>query len=408
VRPLRPLIRWLLPDGAPVYVSLAAATYFAHILCEGWISSSQGFLGLAVIFTAIAWKRGEIEPAGHPLLLPLALFVAGSYLSAFFAPEPLRTAGRVHDWLNFLTFFVALTLYHRYPVLVRRAITTFAALAIFLATYGLFQYFILGHRVLETRITGPTAHVMTFSGIILALSLFFLILAFDERKPLWWIAGSLTSLALVLTFTRGAWIGFLAGAITFLALRRARWVAYSVPVLIFLVIISPLAVFGRLVSTFDTQQSSNLDRIRMVEAGIEMIRDRPMVGVGPANVKQVYPLYRSDDAPRFRVPHLHNNIVQIWAERGLVALLGYLFLVGYLIVYCLGRRGAGGSIRTFADAGVAIAVALFVAGLFEYNFGDSEVTMTKLDLFAIILFILGGSAGLGGRHTLSSVPLPGR
>ena len=67
------------------------------------------------------------------------------------------------------------------------------------------------------------------------------------------------------------------------------------------------------------QQSSNLDRIRMAEAGVEIIKDYPLLGVGPANVKEVYPLYRKHDAPRFRIPHLHNNVIQLWAERGVLA-----------------------------------------------------------------------------------------
>ena len=41
-----------------------------------------------------------------------------------------------------------------------------------------------------------------------------------------------------------------------------------------------------------------IDRIRMAEGGIEMIKDYPVMGVGPAYIKEVYPLYRRADAPR--------------------------------------------------------------------------------------------------------------
>ena len=64
----------------------------------------------------------------------------------------------------------------------------------------------------------------------------------------------------------------------------------------------------------------------MTISGMEMVRDFPLTGVGLDMVDRLYPLYRRDDAPRWRVPHLHNNPVQIAAERGLPALAAYLWL----------------------------------------------------------------------------------
>src|SRR4029078_12140197 len=97
-------------------------------------------------------------------------------------------------------------------------------------------------------------------------------------------------------------------------LTSPRWVVFAVPILTLGIALLPLSLFSRAVSSFDTRQSSNLDRIRMVQAGVEMIRASPLRGVGPANVKKIYPMSRRSDAPRFRPPHLHNNVAQIWAE----------------------------------------------------------------------------------------------
>src|SRR5207237_2441052 len=131
----------------------------------------------------------------------------------------------------------------------------------------------------------------------------------------------------------------------------------------------PMSLFTRAVSTFDTRQSSNLDRIRMAEAGMEIIRDHPLLGVGPGNIKEVYPLYRRHDAPRFKIPHLHNNLIQLWAERGVLALVAYLFLQFLFLRDC--ARGWRGPSARFAQAGVVVVVALASAGMFEFNFGDT-------------------------------------
>lgn len=370
----------ILPDS-PVAVRFAALSYLAHILCEGWINTSQGFLGIAVAFVAVAWFRGELSVHAHRLFVPMAIFVVATWISAIGSRAPLSSIFEAHEFFNFLTFVVAITLYRNVPALFRIALHTFAWLAVFLSTYGLVQYFALGQRDLEHRITATAAHVMTYSGLLTALALFFLVLALDQKKRLWVAAASLSSIALVLTFTRGAWIGWLTGAAAFVVLRRPRWVPIAVPALLLLLIISPLSIFGRFISSFDVSHPSNLDRLRMLEAGVEIIRDQPLAGVGPSQVKENYPLYRAADAPRFKVPHLHNNLVQLWAERGFLAPLAYLMLVATFIHLCFVARRRGHA--TYADAGIAVAVGLAVAGLFEFNFGDSEVLLTMLDLWAI-------------------------
>jgi putative inorganic carbon (HCO3(-)) transporter len=137
------------------------------------------------------------------------------------------------------------------------------------------------------------------------------------------------------------------------------------------------------VSSFDTRQSSNFDRIRMWQGGVEIIKDYPMLGVGPGNMKEIYPLYRKPDAPRFRIPHLHNNLIQLWAERGVLALAAYLLLNALFLREC--ARAWRGPDAQYAEIGVAVAVGLFVAGLFEFNFGDTEVFLALLDLFALVI-----------------------
>jgi putative inorganic carbon (HCO3(-)) transporter len=191
----------------------------------------------------------------------------------------------------------------------------------------------------------------------------------------------LSSLTLLLTFTRSVWLGWMAAAFVVILASRARVAFYALPVLILFITFMPLDLFGRLVSTFDFQQSSNFDRIRMLQAGVEMIRDRPVLGVGPANVKASYALYRAQDAPRPRPPHLHNNIVQLWAERGILGLVAYLLLLALFVRECIRNWDAQ---RTWAEIGIAVTVSLAVAGLFEFNFGDTEVFYLMLNLFALV------------------------
>src|SRR5262249_58739097 len=107
--------------------------------------------------------------------------------------------------------------------------------------------------------------------------------------------------------------------------------------------------------------------------------------LGPDMVQPYYPLYRDPDAPRWEVPHLHNNAIQIAAAHGLFAALAYFAIVAAFFVRAVRtlRREASPA-RAAIWAGALLAgAALTVAGLFEYNFGDTEVEIATLLVFAL-------------------------
>ncbi|HJW13295.1 MAG TPA: O-antigen ligase family protein, partial [Thermoanaerobaculia bacterium] len=130
---------------------------------------------------------------------------------------------------------------------------------------------------------------------------------------------------------------------------------------------------------------TNRDRIAMIHAGLRMIREAPLFGIGPEMVRRYYPLYRDADAPQWEVPHLHNNALQFAAASGLFAALSYLGLMALFFartIVLLRRESRPDRAALLAGALLA-GTALFVAGLFEYNFGDTEVEMATLIVLAV-------------------------
>ena len=110
-----------------------------------------------------------------------------------------------------------------------------------------------------------------------------------------------------------------------------------------------------------------------------MVRDHPLVGVGPDMVKERYAEYRDPLAVKPINPHLHNVPIQIAAERGLPALAAWLAFIGVLGAGLI-REFNRGAHRVLAAAAHAAVAATLTAGLFEYNFGDSEFLMLFLIL----------------------------
>lgn len=366
----------------------------AHIVSENWIAMSQSFLALTVISVGIAIRKQRLHLEPDPLYIPLLFFAAGSTLSALFAPNPLVSVREAGEWFTFLVFPVMLVLARQIPGFLRAATVAFGALLGMSSVWGLVQFFALGQHDLEHRITGPAPHVMTFSGIVLPVAVVAMVLFLERRRLSTGLLAAASGMVLVATLTRSAWIGWLVGIGLWMVLRRSRALLWVAPLAVLLVTFAPMSIFSRMISTFDLRQYSNLDRIRMVQAGIEIIRDNPVFGVGPGNVPEVYARYRRPDAPRFYVPHLHDNPVQIWAARGIVPLFGFLAWYALFLWRCLRMTRDPGR-GTIGRAGIAAAAALFVAGLFEFNFGDSEVVMTMLALSAIIL--VAGEGPLPGE-----------
>jgi O-antigen ligase len=172
-----------------------------------------------------------------------------------------------------------------------------------------------------------------------------------------------------------------------IAFRVPRLLAAYVPAAVLFIALAPVPILHRVVSIADLRDASNYDRLCMLEAGFTMVRQRPVFGVGLDLVKRYYPIYRAPAAPRYEVPHLHNSMLQLAAERGLPALASYVAMTLVAAVAAWrwfvregGRRGP----RADLYVGMILALLAFnLAGLFENNWGDTEVQRPVLFLLAL-------------------------
>ena len=252
------------------------------------------------------------------------------------------------------------------------------------AVYGVVQYGILEYDNLGQRPSGTMGHYMTYSGLlVMVIALAGGRLLFDTRERTWSaLVMPALLVALVLTQTRGAWVGACAALGLLFILKDLRLMAV-LPVLAALFIaFAPPPLTDRLYSTFDLQDPTNRDRVAMARAGFRMVGDHPLTGVGPDVVKEVYPDYRDAGAVEDNNPHLHNVPLHIAAERGLPALAVWLGFLA-LLVRDLASRLKTPHTAGLAAAGLAAVAGMLTAGMFEYNFGDSEFLMLFLVLITL-------------------------
>lgn len=392
----------LLSHPSPL-IRTAAVLYLLHILLQGKIALLELFAFWTIFFVCWAIARREVRFGWQILYYPLIVYGAVSTLSALAAPQRTHAYGESMLWFKMLIFPAALLLLREERRLRELAVYAYTILGSGIAIWGLLEYATSDRRDLEHRISGPLSHVMTFSGLLLPLSLMLLFLWIHERRKWQLAACVLVTFTLLMTFTRSVWLGWVMAVLVVLLIVRARLLFYALPAVVLFVTFLPLPLFSRLISTFDLEQSSNFDRVRMLQAGGEMIRDFPLLGVGPANVKDAYALYRKQDAPRPRPPHLHNNVVQLWAERGILGVAAYLLLLGLFLRECV--RAWRGPARKWAEIGVAVTVSLTFAGLFEFNFGDTEVFYLLLNLFALVVASLEREEPVPNERAAALVPI---
>jgi O-antigen ligase len=346
------------------------------------IAAAQVFLAIAVVAWIAMLATGRTRFAAPRFFPPLLAYAAITLVSACFSIDPRTSLVDCKQLSLFLLVPLTCSL-----VTGSRGLTMMTVIlscAAISAAVGIFEYSILHFDDLHQRIQGTLGHYMTYAGLLMLVigaALARVLFGTTERT---WAALVIPSLAVAvaLSFTRSATVGACAAAALLFALKDFRLLAL-LPILAALAIaVAPGKITARFMSVFDMHDPTNRDRFAMLREGERMIAAHPIVGVGPNMVLKRYAEYRDPDAVEKINPHLHNVPLQIAAERGLPALGIWLWFLATAVVD-LGRRFHDGRHRFLAAAALASVAAMLAAGLFEYNFGDSEFLMLFLILITL-------------------------
>ena len=313
---------------------------------------------------------------------PLLVYAAITLISTAFSPDPRTSLMACKQ----MVLFLLVPLVYRFArgSQAQTMVTVIVSCAAASAAVGIFQYGVLHFDNLGQRPQGTLGHYMTYSGLLmLVIGTALARILFGERDRLWAaLVVPALAVAIPLTFSRSAEVGACA-AIALLLLLKDRRLLAVLPVLaaIFFVV-APARVTDRFESIFNLKNPTNLDRLVMLREGVHMVKDHPLLGIGPNMVQPLYAQYREPDAVNATNPHLHNVPLQIAAERGLPALAAWLWFVVGLIV-ALSKQMRDKRQKLLAATALAAVVSMLAAGMFEYNFGDSEFLMLFLVLVTL-------------------------
>jgi len=312
----------------------------------------------------------------------LVAYAVLTLVSTAFSPEPRTSLMACKQMVLFL--IVPLTYRFARGERAQTMVTVIVSCAAASAAVGIFEYGVLHYDNLGQRPQGTLGHYMTYSGLLmLVICAAVARILFGERDRLW-AALVVPALAVTipLTFARQAEVGAAAAVALLLLLKDKRLLALLPVLALVFYVAAPAKVTNRFESMFNPKDPTRSDRLVMVREGEHMIQDHPWLGLGPNMVQRFYAQYREPDAVNATNPHLHNVPLQIWAERGVFALAAWLWFVVALVV-ALAKMVSDRRQKLLAACGLSVVVAMLAAGMFEYNFGDSEFLMLFLILVTL-------------------------
>jgi O-antigen ligase len=385
----------------------------AFVLGLGYsITLAQVVLGLlALCWLARLREPGRWQSLRFPLLAPGVALAGVTILAALASARPAASLRVSKNLLLFATLYLVL---HALDGATRayRFLTCLSLTLASVSIVGILQVSVCpsdpGWIPLASRFFKrcDRAHAfysiyMTLAGV-LSLGLLALLprVLPGSRDRRWWVGPTCAAeaVALALSYVRGAWVGVAAGVLALAVMaRRARWVLLAMLLggIVILVAAAP-GLRERAASIVDPADPTVRERLLIWRSAFRMVRDHPILGVGPGGVSQVYPHYADPTALRMKRGHVHNTPLEMLVERGPLGLLAWLWLFAAFLVE--GRRALARLApdqerqRALVMGSLAATIGFLIAGLFEYNFGDSEVVMVEYCVMAVAFAAMQGEA----------------
>lgn len=382
--------RFLLAAAAAggLLLAFVSTEWYLVALCAAlpFVSNEAllAMLGLSVVslFGRVVIARDRAVSAATPAAGPLMAYAA---VVVFATASSVTVLGSLPDLavqLSALSLVLVMLAVTDRPAVVLR----FAAAAVLglglQSLIGVYQYAAgvpiekawvdLAHEpALSVRVMGSFGNPNVFAEylvLLLPLAVALFLCARSRLVRLGWLtACSLGAVALVLTFSRGGWVGLAAGVLSFAVIRDRRLL---VLVLAGALVIAALPggqnlIARRLQSIIRPTDSSSVYRVMVWRETLGMIEDfwPSGVGLGHRAYMLMYPRYMLDRTKR---PfHSHSTYLQVLAETGLPGLIALLWVVwrvvrtGLASLRKLAGRPAGDPLR----GTVAPLIAGALAGL---------------------------------------------
>ena len=284
------------------------------------------------------WENIFILP--KTLLISLVLILLGLLLSLFFNNSYMTGFGILKSWFVIPLLFS----YALYSVLQKENFLEkiYASLYFSAALVGFIAivYKLLGIVTYDNRLQAFYSSP-NYLAMFLAPGVFFgiyFLIKYALQKKTWWFWFHLFSLicllaALFLTYSYGAWLAvFMSILITAIFTLYNKKTVFAA--IVFAIIFSTL-IFQTNTEKFSgifSERSSWVSRLTIWKSSLLMLKENPLLGIGPGNFQSKYLEFQKYFPPylEWAVPEPHNIFLAFWLQSGLLGLIGFLLLLCFV------------------------------------------------------------------------------
>ncbi len=359
----------------------------------------------AIIIGLLSWLAkmlfsGKVNFVRTPLNLPIFIYVVTLVISVIFSPFKFHSLLALkEEWLLLIFFLIVNNIQEETKVEKLLTITIYASTLV--GFYAICQHYfgmdLYRNRLLESRggvfiSLGLFDHHLTFGGYYMLVFLLAGVIFLNAKragilKILDFLAPIVLGFSLLFSYARSAWLGGVTGILAFGFLKGGKFILFLIlgAALFFLLIyvIEPTS-WDRIREVDLSKDKPESTRIRLWQTSINMIKDKPIWGIGLGNFGKLFDHYKAEGVYDATC-HPHNDFLNAAVNSGLLGLLAYLsiwtvFL--YSTIKSVFKKKKNGFGYWAQMGGIVAIIAFLFASLFQCYYTDAEVNM-------LIMFILG-------------------
>ena len=297
----------------------------------------------------------------------------------------------------FVLFFLVLSACDFDRQRLTRLLAVMLAVGVLVSLYGFYQ------RVFPSRFRSVWTDTDMFSTVTFRVystlenpnvlgEYFLLVLPLGAALCLaskeWWKrilcggACAVMAVCLVLTYSRGCYLGLLLAAALFLVMLDRRFLILGIIAVVLSPLYLPESVLTRFTSIGDMGDTSTSYRVYIWLGTLVMLKDYWFCGIGPGSdaFNTVYPKYAYN---AITAPHSHNLFLQITCDTGVCGLLVFLMLLVsyYRMMFTAIHREGDRSVRLLEIGAVSAVTGFLVESMTDYTFYNYRVML----LFWVVL-----------------------
>lgn len=363
-----------------VFFSVFSAPFVPTMLLAALvIYTSLCFLFYTIREKDFKWK---IDGVGTGLAVFLVFMLIASVFS-FNAKKSILVWGL---YFIFVGYFFIITNAVKTREQLYSIIKVFAIAGFFVSIYGIAQYF-LGWNTQNAWIDEEMFESATMRAystmenpnvlgeyllLAIPLSIFLVLNSGFKTLEKWFFMGTAAAgtLCMILTQSRGCWIGLFVTAVIFVTFYNGRLWGLLPFAILALPFVLPQTMIDRFMSVGNLEDSSTSYRVFIWLGTISMLRDFWIggIGMGEGAFRSVYPFYSYNS---IIAPHSHNLYLQLLTEGGIGALIIFLIVIAvYLkkMSVTFSEKGKNSKDGIFALTSICAVLGFLVQSMFDYTF----------------------------------------